>query len=81
MFRCTSTPSFSHWIRTHTGITFTGYLDKQRIAHAKELLRTTGMPLEQIANSVGYTNISTFNLKKRMLHDIEEFSEQSEGDR
>lgn len=26
-------------------------------------------------------NISTFNLKKRMLHDIEEFSEQSEGDR
>lgn len=26
-------------------------------------------------------NISQFNLKKRMLHDIEEFSEQSEGDR
>ena len=26
-------------------------------------------------------NISQFNLKKRMLHDIEEFSEQREGDR
>ena len=62
--------SFSHWIRTHTGITFTGYLDKQRIAHAKELLRTTGMPLEQIANSVGYTNISTFNRVFKKLENM-----------
>ena len=40
---------------------------------------------EQLAKLMGaegnFATYSQFNLKKRMLHDIEEFSEQSESDR
>ena len=52
--------NLSHWIRSHAGITFTGYLDKLRIEHAKELLAASSFTIDQVASQVGYTNASTF---------------------
>lgn len=52
--------NFSHWFRSHTGITFSSYLDKLRIEHSKKLLCSTQMTIEQIATAIGYTNAGTF---------------------
>ena len=40
--------------------TFVQYLTECRIAHSKELLRTTAIPIEQIAYRVGINSYSYF---------------------
>lgn len=43
-----------------TGMPPLGYLQALRVEHAKELLETTRMAVEQIANEVGYEDVSSF---------------------
>ena len=42
------------------GVNFSAYLEQQRISRAHELLRTTGMSVQTISDSVGYANIRSF---------------------
>ena len=42
------------------GVNFSAYLEQQRISRAHELLRTTGMSVQAISDSVGYANIRSF---------------------
>lgn len=46
--------------KAQTGMGFTAYLIEVRIDKAKELLRTTGMNVSEIARKVGYTDVKHF---------------------
>lgn len=46
--------------QTVTGMPPLGYLQALRVEHAKELLETTRMAVEQVANAVGYEDGSSF---------------------
>jgi AraC-like DNA-binding protein len=43
-----------------TGVSFTAYLQEQRLQKAKELLLTTNRILYDIARACGYRNVSAF---------------------
>ena len=49
-----SVPSFSRAFKQETGTSFLAYLRTQRIEHAKLLLRTTSLPLAQVAQNCGF---------------------------
>lgn len=66
----TSVSNLSHFFKSRTGVTLSNHVDALRIGRAKELLRTTGAPLDDIALKVGYTNASSFIRKFRMLEGI-----------
>lgn|GEM_PF-301975 len=51
----------SRLIRKKTGQTFPQYLNKIRLAEAKELLRNSDLEINKIAYTVGYTEVSHFN--------------------
>ncbi|MGI6331852.1 MAG: response regulator transcription factor [Zhaonellaceae bacterium] len=51
----------SRLIRKKTGLTFPQYLNKIRLAEAKELLRNSDLDINVIASSVGYNEVSHFN--------------------
>lgn len=51
---------FTRVFREEFGETFVQYLTECRIAHSKELLRTTAIPIEQIAYRVGINSYSYF---------------------
>lgn len=51
----------SRLIRKKTGLTFPQYLNKIRLAEAKELLRNSDLDVNKIAHSVGYNEVSHFN--------------------
>jgi len=49
-------------LKSEQGLTFTGYLNKLRLAEAGRLLAWShGMPVAEIASTVGYANVSYFN--------------------
>jgi AraC-like DNA-binding protein len=49
-------------LKTELGLTFTGYVNTLRLTEAARLLKDQdGMPIADIAYSVGYTYISYFN--------------------
>ena len=43
------------------GMPIHSFLIQQRLQHARKLIRTTGMPIQKIAQSVGYESASQFN--------------------
>ncbi|SCP99307.1 AraC family transcriptional regulator [Anaerobium acetethylicum] len=51
---------FSSYFRRVTGVTFSEYLTDLRIRKAKELLRTTDLSTNEIANECGFGNMSNF---------------------
>ncbi|MDR2786144.1 MAG: AraC family transcriptional regulator [Treponema sp.] len=51
---------FNRLIKSHTGMTYSMFLHHIRLETASHLLRTTKLPVEQIAEEVGYHNVSYF---------------------
>lgn len=51
---------FSNFFKKAFGINFVEYLNKLRISHAKELLKGSEIPVNEIGERVGYLNPSTF---------------------
>lgn len=54
---------FSRLLQKHTGLSFVQYLQKARMDRACLLLKTTALPVAEIARQVGYTNQSFFYKK------------------
>jgi AraC-like DNA-binding protein len=54
-------PSLSRLIRQRTGKNYTELLQEKRLSQAAWLLRNTGRRVDEIANSVGYENVSYFH--------------------
>ncbi|MCB0837438.1 MAG: AraC family transcriptional regulator [Bacteroidetes bacterium] len=62
--------SFCRWFRKHTGHSFVSFLNKTRIQHACQYLVNTDWPIQQIAYSVGFENISHFNRTFKKLQRV-----------
>lgn len=54
-------PSLSRLIRQKTGKNYTALLQEKRLSQAAWLLRNTGKNVDEIANAVGYENLSYFH--------------------
>jgi AraC-like DNA-binding protein len=51
---------FNRLIKSHTGMTYVTFLHHIRLETASHLLRTTKLPIEEIAEEAGYHNITYF---------------------
>ncbi|GIP37816.1 hypothetical protein J31TS4_10960 [Paenibacillus sp. J31TS4] len=59
--RLETTPKyFSNFFKKTFGVNFVEYLNKVRLAHAKELLRQSDLSVAEIGEKTGYLNSSTF---------------------
>lgn len=63
-------PAFSKFFKDHTGQNVMDYTIHLRIERAKELLRTTELPLKEISEAVGYYNISSFTRRFKLNQGI-----------
>lgn len=64
-----SLPHLSAKFKSETGMTFTKYLQNVRIEKAASLLTATDMPIEEIAEQVGYKDINAFySIFKRLTN-------------
>lgn len=52
---------FAHLFKVKTGMSFTRYIQVQRLNHAAALLAETGLPVATVAESVGFESQSHFN--------------------
>ena len=57
---------FAKLFKEKTGQPLTAYIKRRRIEWAKELLAQTALPVSQVAQQVGYDNLSYFS---SVLHD------------
>lgn len=57
----TSPKYFSNFFKKAFGVNFVEYLNKLRISHAKDLLKNTEIPVNEIGEKIGYLNPSTFS--------------------
>ena len=55
-----SPPYISHRFKLDTGMTFSAYLQNLRMANACRLLISTDLPVEAVANMVGYKDLKHF---------------------
>lgn len=60
-----SESAFSRYFTSASGQTFSGMVKCLRLAQACRLLEQTDTPIAQIAQTVGYTNLSNFNRRFR----------------
>lgn len=60
-----SESAFSRYFTSASGQTFSGMVKRLRLTQACRLLEQTDTPVAQIAQSVGYTNLSNFNRRFR----------------
>jgi YesN/AraC family two-component response regulator len=51
---------YNRLIKTHTGMTFSAFIQNIRLEKAKFLLKTTDLPVEEVARQTGYENLSYF---------------------
>ncbi|MBQ7900963.1 MAG: helix-turn-helix transcriptional regulator [Clostridia bacterium] len=59
-FHCS--PSYvSHFFKKNKGITIKGYVNNLRIENAKQLLKSTGLSIDEISFAVGFGDISYFS--------------------
>lgn len=65
----TTYSNFSHYFKKCTKENYSSYLERIRIRHAKELLRTN-LPIDKVALKVGYTNANSFNRAFKRLEGI-----------
>lgn len=63
-------PAFSKYFKDHTGQNVMDYTIHLRMERAKELLRTTALPLKEISEAVGYYNISSFTRRFKLNQGI-----------
>lgn len=65
--------------KKYLGMTYLQYVQEKRIKKAAELMKTTNMSLEQIANQVGYVSLLTFrrNFKAVMGMNPSEYSAEN----
>lgn len=56
----TSSKYFSNYFKKAFGVNFVEYLNKVRLAHAKDMLLSTDSSVAEIGESTGYLNSSTF---------------------
>ncbi|MGN0971056.1 MAG: helix-turn-helix domain-containing protein, partial [Aristaeellaceae bacterium] len=62
-----SSSYLSQYFKQQTGDTLTGYVATLRINKARSLIETTSMPLQMIAESVGYYNLNSFIRRFKQL--------------
>lgn len=62
-----SFPAFSQYFKDYSGQTLSDYVTYLRMEKTKILLVTTDMPLKDIAEDVGYTNVSSFIRRFKQL--------------
>lgn len=58
---------FSRTFKAATGSTFTEYRNRVRVDRAKELLRSTGLPVTRVAGDSGFDSVNYFNRIFRRL--------------
>ncbi len=63
-------PAFSKFFKDAMGQTIMDYIIVQRMQKAKELLASTDMPLKDIAEQVGYYNLSSFTRRFKLSQGI-----------
>lgn len=63
-------PAFSKFFKERTGQNVMEYTIRLRMERAKELLRTTDLPLKEISEAVGYYNISSFTRRFKINQGI-----------
>lgn len=51
----------SRFFKKHTNLSYTQYLNRCRIQHAMELLKTKNLPIYEIAYQSGFENVRNFN--------------------
>ncbi len=56
-----SKPYLSKYIREKSGVTFGELVKKARMKKARTLLKNSNMPVESVAENVGYQNVEHFN--------------------
>lgn len=56
-----STNYVSAIFRKETGVNFTDYLTAKRMEHAIDMLRRTNLPIKEVAECVGYTDVRYFS--------------------
>ncbi len=56
----TSAQAIFAYLQQETGESFVNYINRRKVALAKELLRETNKSITQIAGGAGYINISNF---------------------
>lgn len=64
---------FSKYFYQNTGVHFSRYLVQHRVARSKQLLLTTNLSLEQIAQQVGFYDASYFIRKFREIEETSPF--------
>ncbi|MBD2256698.1 response regulator [Pseudanabaena sp. FACHB-2040] len=57
-------------VQTETGRTVKRWIIDRRMAQARLLLTTTAQPVNQIANAVGYGDVSYFTRQFRQMHEV-----------
>ncbi|MBV7538936.1 AraC family transcriptional regulator [Duganella sp. sic0402] len=62
---CLSEYHFLRMFRTSFGMTPSAWIAARRIDHARALLKTSGQPLQQIADACGYADLSHFSHRFR----------------
>lgn len=56
-----TTPSnLSHFFKKKTNLSLSKYIQSLKISRAKELILSTDMPIKEIINIIGYTDLSSF---------------------
>lgn len=63
-------PSFSKFFKEHAGQNVMDYTISMRIQKAKELLADSDLPLKDIAEQVGYYNVSSFTRRFKLSQGI-----------
>ena len=56
-----SAPTLQKRLHTAVGLSFSAYVEQQRMTKARELLHTKTMTIQEIASQCGYTSANTFN--------------------
>ncbi|MDG0794182.1 AraC family transcriptional regulator [Cohnella ginsengisoli] len=51
---------FSNYFKKTFGVNYVEYLNKVRLSHARDLLRSTSLSIAEIGEKTGYLNASTF---------------------
>ena len=65
-----SLPAFSKFYKDNTSINVIDYTTQLRIERAKDLLRNTDLPITEIAEKVGYYNLSSFTRRFKLNQGI-----------
>ena len=71
---------FSRIFKEEVGVTFVNYLTDVRLRHSVQMLETTALRVQDVAQAVGYSNVSYFStiFKKKYGMSPYEYRHRSE---